>query len=131
METQRLPVNVYEEGDRIMVAVPLPGMEPASIHIAVDGRRLILRADLRGPGQYRTQQYHVQEWSVGPHERIIDLPKPVDAAIANTSYDNGVLVVILPITSTPTSGEISLTRVGKTAKGQTVGHVGQEAKTPR
>jgi HSP20 family protein len=130
MGAQRLPINVYEEDDRIMVAVPLPGMEPASIHLAVDGRRLTITADLRGPGQHRTKRYLVHEWTIGPSERTVDLPKPVDAARANVSFDNGVLVVILPAASRPISGEILLNKVG-TAKGQTIGHVGHEAKAPR
>lgn len=130
MEKKKLPINVYEEDNRVMVAAPLPGMEPASIHLSVQGGRLTLTADLRGPGQHRTKPYHLHEWAIGPSERTVDLPKPVDATRANVSFDNGVLVVILPIAASHKSAEIPLAKVG-TSKGQTIGHVGHEAKAPR
>lgn len=59
MARQEVPVNVYREGDRVMVAAPLPGMEPGSIRLDVQGRALTIDASLRGPGQDRTQQYLV------------------------------------------------------------------------
>ena len=36
-------------------------------------------------------------WTVGPYERQIELPQPVNGALANTTYGNGVVVLVLPI----------------------------------
>jgi HSP20 family protein len=114
---------MYEEDGRIMVTTPLPGMEPGSITIGVDGRQLRISTTLRGPGQTRTQKYLVQEWTSGPYERNVDLPKPVDATRANASYDNGVLVVMLPIAGRAVPGPIQMTKIG-TVKGQVIGQSG-------
>lgn len=121
------PVNVYQGQDRIMLAAPLPGLEPSNIHMYVDGRRITLAVDLRGPSQERAERYVQREWMTGPYSRGIDLPIWVDAAKANASYDNGVLVVILPIAGSGTSGTITMAKVG-TSKGQAIGHVGHDLR---
>jgi HSP20 family protein len=117
-----LPVNVYHEVHRLMVAAPLPGMEPRNIKVEVAGRRLSINVALRGPGQKR-KEYVLRQWTTGPYHRTVDLPAAVDAARANATFDNGVLVVILPLATQPTSGTISMLKIG-TAKGQLIRHAG-------
>ncbi|MGH2375269.1 MAG: Hsp20/alpha crystallin family protein [bacterium] len=123
--SETIPVNIYEEKNRTMVTTPVPGMEPANIGIEVDGHRLVINCGLRGPGQDRTKTYVLREWSVGPYHRIVTLPRNVDVAHANATYDNGVLVIILPVHDIPTAGIVTMDKVG-TAKGQAIGHVGKD-----
>ena len=91
---ETIPVNIYEEEHRVMVAAPVPGMEPPNIGIDVDGRRLVINCGLRGPGQTRTKKYVLREWSVGPYRRTVTLPRIVDVSRANATYDNGLGLVI-------------------------------------
>ncbi|MBI3975748.1 MAG: Hsp20/alpha crystallin family protein [Armatimonadetes bacterium] len=123
-----LPVNIYHEGDRLMVAAPMPGMEPQDIEINLEGSRLAIRAHLRGPGQER-KSFLRQEWTSGPYERTLVLPRRVDGSRANATYDNGILVLILPITedAQAVSAQLHMLKIG-TAKGQLVGHVGHLAR---
>ena len=121
-----LPVNVYHEAHKIMVAAPLPGMEPRNIRIEVAGRRLSIDGALRGPGQ-RRKRYVLRQWTAGPYHSDVDLPASVDAASANATFDNSVLVVILPLAAQSISGTISMPKIG-TTKGQLIRHVGL---TPR
>jgi HSP20 family protein len=125
----QMPVNIYQEGDRLMVAALLPGMEPPSIRVEVRGRSLTIYGQRRGPGQDRTQQHLLFEWTAGPYRRTLDLPAWVDVQKANATYDNGVLVLILPRASGDRAGQIVLAKVG-TIKGQRVGHVGQDLRAP-
>ena len=104
MDGQEVPLNIYREGERLLIAAPLPGMEPDSVRIDVHGRQLTIAAELRRPGRDRTQRYLRREWSVGPYRRSIDLPLAVDAEGANAVYNNGVLVVILPVASDTRAG---------------------------
>lgn len=117
-----LPVNMYRELHRLMVAAPLPGMEPQNIHIEVAGRRLSIHGTRRGPRQER-KAHVLRQWTPGPYECTVDLPASVDATRANATFDNGVLVVILPLAGQPISGTISMPKVG-TAKGLLIRHVG-------
>jgi HSP20 family protein len=118
-----VPVNVYTGVSRVMVTAPLPGLEPQNILLRLDGHRFSIAASLRGPGQDRTRRFVLQEWRVGSFERTVELPAPVDASRANATFDNGVLVVMLPIAPQPVSGTITMPKVG-TAKGLLIQHVG-------
>ncbi|MDQ3982566.1 MAG: Hsp20/alpha crystallin family protein, partial [Actinomycetota bacterium] len=70
-----VPVNVYENDREVIVAAPMPGIAPEDIDIEVTGdRRVLLRARQHGPGQERIE-YLVREWSYGPFERAVDLPR--------------------------------------------------------
>ena len=120
-----VPVNMYQQDDRIMIAAPLPGMEPANIRIDVDGRRVRIATEQRGPGQDTGPQYLQKEWTAGPYRREVQLPSGVDVSRANATYDNGVLVLILPVSDRETSGPVVMEKVG-TSKGQTVGHAGRD-----
>jgi hypothetical protein len=53
----------------------------------------------------------------------------VDAARANATFDNGVLVVILPVSAQPIPGAISMPKIG-TSKGQLIRHVGLVPRFP-
>lgn len=124
-----LPVNLYHEGDRLMVAAPMPGMEPQNIEITLDGSRVTIQAALRGPGQLRTQSFLLQEWSSGPYERTLDLPSAVDGSRANATYDNGILVLIMPTAEEGIPAHLQMVKMG-TAKGQLIGHVGHGSSVP-
>ena len=126
MKAKRLPVNLYRHNDRLVLTSPCPGLEPTNFRIEVTGRRLAVSEDERGPGQARIT-YLKKEWTTGPYRRAVTLPAPVDAARANATYDNGVLVVILPVASDGTSGSITMLKVG-TAKGQRIRHAGRDLR---
>ena len=59
---QGLPVRVYQTRDRIMLAAPMPGLEPGniSVHISEDGSRYTGR---RGD---RTNMSGISSWRSGP-----------------------------------------------------------------
>lgn len=124
MAAQRIPVNVYRDEVRIMLAAPLPGLEPADTHLSIDARQVQIEGEPRGPGE-RTREYLQREWTAGRYDRTVDLPTWVDVAAANATYGNGVLVVIVPLADAPASGTVTPAKVG-TSKGRRTGHVGQE-----
>lgn len=123
----QLPVNIYQEGELLMVAAPMPGMEAQDIEITLEGSRLAIRAGLRGPGQQRSKSFVLQEWTSGPYERTIQLPKQVDGSRANATYDNGILVLMFPLNAQAVSAHLHMIKVG-TAKGQLVGQRGHQPR---
>lgn len=78
------------------------------------------------PGHGR---YQLREWSAGPYRRTVELPVPVNASLANATYDNGILVIILPLAGQPISDAIVIPKVG-TAKGRLIRHVGLKIRPP-
>lgn len=118
-----IPVNLYENDRELMVVAPMPGVtaEDISVDVTHDGR-LTLRAAMHGEGQERID-YILREWSYGPFERTIELPRSVDASKANISFGNGVLAVALPKAARTAPALLAVEPAGH-ARGMTAGHSG-------
>ncbi|MFN2483491.1 MAG: Hsp20/alpha crystallin family protein [Candidatus Limnocylindria bacterium] len=120
-----VPVNLYENDRELIVAAPMPGVAPEDIHVEITAeRRLVLRARQHGPGQERID-YLVREWSYGPFERAIELPRDVDAPRANLSYGNGVLMLSLPKSDRTVPASLRVDRKGH-ARGMVTHHAGRQ-----
>jgi HSP20 family protein len=89
----------------------MPGVESENIDVEVLGNTVTLRAGLRGPAQAE-RRYLIHEWTYGLYERRVELPIEVDAAAANASHDNGVLVLSLPKARGPRAVKIQLNHAG-------------------
>lgn len=122
-EAQNVPVKVYESADRLTVAAPMPGLEPDDIAVEITpGNQLILYGSARG-GFKGENFVHENEWNPGPYRRELNLPCEVDASMANLTYGNGVLVVVLPLSDTTTPAHLGLHVVGPD-HGERVGNAG-------
>jgi HSP20 family protein len=123
-EPQSVPVNVFETDTELVVVAAMPGIEAGNIEIEAEDNYLTIRAEKRGPGQERLR-YLRREWSYGPYERTIELPREVDIERANASYGNGIVTIALPKSARRRTRkiEIELDSVG-TARGEHVGHRG-------
>lgn len=96
-QPQLVPVKIYGTDERLTIAAPMPGMEPEDIVVTVTPQGMVvlegrLRGLLKG-----MKTLLANEWSAGPYFRMIPLPCPVDGTLANVTYGNGVLVVVLPV----------------------------------
>ncbi len=111
---QQIPVKVYRTDERLMVAAPMPGLEPENIVVEVtaDGC-LVLHGDLRGMLK-EDKEVLLDEWSAGNYHRELVLTTPVNAPCANVTYGNGVLLVTLPISEQVYPGRLVLQRITPT-----------------
>jgi HSP20 family molecular chaperone IbpA len=126
---QTISVRVYQSDGRIMVAAPLPGLEAPDIFISVSGRTVTIRGEQRGPRQ-NARDLSVEEWAIGPYERVLELQQPVIASRTNATYGNGVLVLALPKAEAGQAGgetEFHLEVVNAT-RGAHVGHTGRDLR---
>lgn len=125
--TQHVPLKMYRRGDRLTLAAALPGAQPEDIEVEItaDGR-LALRGRMRGQSE-NEDDILLDEWSSGPYERELELPVPVDAGLANVTYNNGVLVVVLPIAENVRPGQLRMDRVGS-AHGERIGSHGRDVQ---
>lgn len=123
LKEQQIPVKVYRTEDRLMVAAPLPGLEPENIRVEVtaDGY-LFIRGELRGALK-DVKELLIDEWSLGGYYRKLQLPAAVNAESANLSYGNGVLTIAFPISKQTRPALLTLARVAP-AHGQRWGNAG-------
>ncbi|MEX2227942.1 MAG: Hsp20/alpha crystallin family protein [Dehalococcoidia bacterium] len=123
-DTQEIPANVYRSAERVTISAPMPGLEPQNIVVYVsDGPVVTLHADLRGAMKGQNEII-LDEWTAGPYHREIELPTNVDGERANVTYNNGVIVVSLPVADRTTTAELMLHGVSPT-QGERVGNRGR------
>jgi len=86
-EVQEPMVDVFDEGDHLMVIAELPGVEESDIHLDVEGDILSLKAE----GKDRK------------YSKEVLLPAEVEADSMETQYKSGILEIKLT-KRTPGSG---------------------------
>ena len=71
-DSQSIPVRVYDRGQLIVLAAPLPGLEPEDISVTVANNKILISGEERGPRQHGTDLI-MDEWTIGPYHREISL----------------------------------------------------------
>ncbi|HEU5346980.1 MAG TPA: Hsp20/alpha crystallin family protein [Ktedonobacterales bacterium] len=123
-QTQSMPAKIYHTPLRVMVAVPMPGLEPEDITVDITpSPTLVIRGRRRGELKGLKVEL-LNEWSAGDSEREISLPVAVDGELANVTYGNGVLVVALPIAAQTRPANLKLTALTAT-RGMHAGNMGR------
>jgi HSP20 family protein len=90
-----MPLDVYRSGDHYVVHCDLPGVDPGSVDVSVDGRSLTIRAQ-RSP-RAEDVEWLTQERASGVFVRQLSLGPGVDTAHIDATYTDGVLTVTLPV----------------------------------
>ncbi|MCC3281605.1 MULTISPECIES: Hsp20/alpha crystallin family protein [Arthrobacter] len=96
-ETLRgMPMDLYRQDDRYVLSVDLPGIDPGSVDIDVDGQLLTIRAErtLRGADGV---QWLTREREGGSFLRQLSLGQGLDTEGITAHYENGVLTVLIPV----------------------------------
>ncbi|MFG6446238.1 Hsp20/alpha crystallin family protein [Microbacterium sp. P06] len=91
-----MPVDLYRDADRYVLNADLPGIDPGSVDIDVDGQLLTIRAQ-RTAGGIEGAKWLTQERPAGSFLRQFSIGEGVDTSGISASYDNGVLSVVLPV----------------------------------
>jgi HSP20 family protein len=95
-------VDVYYVADppRAVVRADLAGIDPGRLELEIRGRELILGGQRLPGGRDEVNQerlYQQLEIEHGPFRRVVALGADVDADRARATYEDGMLVVELPI----------------------------------
>ena len=117
---QTVPVQVYQTDNRLVLAAPMPGLEPQDISVHIDGDRVAIDGVYRGSRRDHPEIL-VSEWTVGPYHREVVLPQPVNGVLTNATYGNGVLVIALPVAAVTRPARLSLEPIGRT-RGERAGN---------
>ncbi|WP_332642766.1 Hsp20/alpha crystallin family protein [Aeromicrobium sp.] len=91
-----VPVDLVREGDRYLLNADLPGVDPGSIDIDLDGNLLTIRAE-RTHATHEHAKWIVQERRGGSYYRQFTLGDGIDRESISASYENGVLSLMIPI----------------------------------
>ncbi len=90
-----MPIDLYRAGDHWVLDCDLPGVDPGSVDVGVDGRVLTIRAQRTARGE--ETEWLAQERPTGVFARQLTLGNGVDLDRIEASYANGVLTLTLPV----------------------------------
>ena len=88
--------EVFEDDQRIVVRLEVPGMEKQDMNIEVLDDRLVLSGEKRFTNENVDGRWRVMQCAYGSFHRIVPLTAPVVADKAEATYRNGILRVELP-----------------------------------
>ena len=91
-----MPMDLYRDGDHYVLNADLPGIDPGSVDIDVDGQLLSIRAE-RTPRSVDGVKWLARERSAGSFLRQFNLGQGIDTSAISASYENGVLSVVIPV----------------------------------
>jgi HSP20 family protein len=90
------PVDIYENGDNLVLKAELPGVNPDDVEIRVEDNTLYLKGDRKFEKEVKEQNYHRVERSYGTFTRTFSLPNSIDADKVAANYKDGVLTLTMP-----------------------------------
>ena len=91
-----MPMDPYRDGDHDVLTADLPGVDPGSVDMDVDGQLLTIRAE-RTPRSKEGVKWLTRERPAGSFLRQLNLGQGIDTASISASYENGVLSVLIPV----------------------------------
>jgi HSP20 family protein len=108
-------VDVYYAGDppRAVVRADLAGIDPADVELEIRGRELVLSGQRRPPADTAERVYQQLEIEHGPFRRVVSLGAEVDAEAARAIYENGMLIVELPIRADQVARTVTIRPAGQ------------------
>ena len=91
-----MPIDLYRDGDHYVLNADLPGIDPGSVDIDIDGQLLTIRAE-RTPRSAEGVKWLARERSSGSFLRQLNVGSGIDTSAISATYDNGVLSVTIPV----------------------------------
>ncbi len=92
----RLPLDVFEEDENLVLRASVPGVEPEDIEVTIEDGILTIKGQTSEESESREKGYIIKERRTGSFHRSLRLPDRFDPDKAESDYENGVLTVHLP-----------------------------------
>lgn len=88
--------NVFEDDNRVVVQLEVPGLEKENLDIEVLGTTLTVHGEKAFERETTQGRYRVLQCAYGSFQRSVSLPAEVIADQTRATYKNGVLRIELP-----------------------------------
>lgn len=90
-----MPMDVYRAEDHFVASFDVPGVDPGSIDVSVDGNNLIVSAERTAPSD--ANDWVIAERPRGRYSRRLSLGRDLDTENLHASYVDGVLTLTIPV----------------------------------
>ena len=108
-----MPMDLFRSGDHYVLLCDLPGIDPGSIDVGVDGRVLTIRAQRSQRGD--DVEWLTQERPTGTFVRQLTLGGGLDLDRIEAAYTDGVLSLTLPVAEEARPRRIDVAHAGQSA----------------
>ncbi len=118
------PMDAYRRGDRFLVHLDLPGVDPDSIDLTAERNVLTISAERRFESK-EGDELLVNERPQGTFTRQLLLGESLDIDRIEAGYENGVLTLTIPVSEQGKPRRIEISSAGggpKTIEGTTTRH---------
>ncbi len=95
----QLPLDVYANGDDVVILAAIPGVTPDEIEITAERNVVTLSGEIRNAvtsEEAKDARWYLHELPRGTFRRSVRLPFEVDSAKAEARFENGMLRLTLP-----------------------------------
>src|SRR5919204_282318 len=89
-------MDVYEEGDNLVVEAHLPGMKPEDLDVNVERGVLTISGKTESEEERKDRNYLLREKRSGRFSRSVQLPPSYNTENCQASFENGVLRLVFP-----------------------------------
>jgi HSP20 family protein len=89
-------LDLIEEKDSLVVKVELPGIDPKSVRIDLQGEILTIQGERRVEKEVEGKRYLKREHLYGSFTRTVQLPYTVQTDKVKAQHLNGLLTITLP-----------------------------------
>ncbi len=89
------PIDAFETDAEFVVIMDIAGMALRDIGVFTDGSILTIQGVREGVTPSGRKQFHSMEIHVGPFQRLVRIPVPVESEGISANYSNGFLEVRL------------------------------------
>jgi HSP20 family protein len=95
-EDWNILVDVTQKNDQVVVKASLPGVAPSEIDLSVEDNVLSIKAERKADAE-EGAAYLIRERPTGSFYRALRLPETIDPERIESSYERGVLTILLPV----------------------------------
>ena len=106
-----MPMDLCKIDDHYVLTADLPGVDPGSVDVDVDGGTLTISAH-RTARSEDAAQWLANERFFGTYRRQLSLGEGIDAAAISATYENGVLTVTIPLAERAKPRKIEISHTG-------------------
>jgi HSP20 family protein len=90
------PVNIFDDGEGVVVMAEIPGMHPASLNVSGQSHTLTIKGERKRETVGDAAGCHRRERPFGEFSRSVQLPDELDLDKAAAGYEAGMLTVRVP-----------------------------------
>jgi HSP20 family protein len=117
-----IAMDVFRDGDTYVMNADLPGIDPSTVDVDVDGQVLSIRAE-RTSTPSDSVMWLSRERQSGAFQRRFTLGRNIDTENIAAKYDNGVLTVTIPVTEKAKARKIEVSTLGANDEAESAGDI--------